>query len=149
MNTLELRDLLMKFQRKEIFKGVFACDMLPDTFSLPAAFVINLSPISQPGTHWVALYIAKDGTSEYLDSYGIKPTNKCILHFIKFHSKQNTYNNIQFQHINSNTCGIYAASYIIYKLKKKSMKEYCQKFGKNTFINDVIIQNLYTYLRSL
>lgn len=149
MNTLELRDFLNKFQRNNIFKGVFACDTIPTNFSLPAAFIINLAPISDPGTHWVALYIDINGTCEYFDSYGLKPTNKYIMYFIKFHCKSININNVQLQHINSRVCGMYSALYIVYKLKKKSMDEYCNKFCKNTFVNDIVVQNLFSYFKRL
>lgn len=146
MNTIELREFLSKFQTNHVFKGVFACDMLPKKVSLPAAFIINLSPISEPGIHWVSLYIDENGSGEYFDSYGLKPTNKCILHFIKFHCKICSYNKRQLQHINSIMCGLYSASYIVHKLMKKSLQDFCKMFGKNTYINDIVIEKIFCYL---
>lgn len=146
MNTVGLTQFLNKFQSNHVFKGVFACDMLPNKISLPACFIINLSPISESGTHWVALYIDENGFGEYFDSYGLKPTNKFILYFIKFHCKKYQYNKRQLQHINSKTCGLYAASYLAYKLRKKSLIIFCNIFCSNTFINDIVIENLFSYL---
>ena len=53
------------------FRGVFACDQLPKRYVLrPSGLVVNTDPSTQPGEHWVAIYIARGGESEYFDSYG-------------------------------------------------------------------------------
>lgn len=57
MDTISIRKYIRPYQRRNIFKGVYLRDVLPTSFSLPAAFVINLSQHNEPGTHWVAIYI--------------------------------------------------------------------------------------------
>lgn len=43
LTSIDISHLINPFQRCDIFKGVYACDMLPKKISLPAAFVVNLS----------------------------------------------------------------------------------------------------------
>lgn len=69
MDTISINCTIKPFQRQSIFKGVFPCDSLPNQFSLPAIFVINLSPHTEGGTHWVAVYIPVNRIAYYFDSF--------------------------------------------------------------------------------
>ena len=54
-------------------QGVFPADMLPMRWTPPATIVANTDPHSQPGSHWVAMYLDNDGHCVYFDSYGVPP----------------------------------------------------------------------------
>jgi len=137
----------MPHQSNNVFKGVYPCDRLPNTFTLPAAFVVNLSKHDEPGSHWVSLYINKEGVAFYFDSFGFEIRNNHIKSFLKKKSKKILYNRKQLQHISSNKCGRFCCAFVIYILKQCSIEEFLSKFSINLFINDKIIDNMYDYLR--
>lgn len=140
----------MPFQRASIFKGVFACDQLPKHVNLPAAFVINLSPSNEKGTHWVGLYINKSGEANYFDSYGFFPlTNKHIGYFIRMHSKKMNYNHKQIQHLSSTNCGKYVAIFILSQIYNRNFDEIIEKFSNNLKINDLVLENLFNYFKNI
>lgn len=147
MDTITIREYIKPYQRNNIFKGVFPCDSLPNNFRLPAAFVINLSPHDEPGTHWVAVYISESGCAFYFDSFGLKPTNFHINAFLKIHSKSVRYNRNQIQHISSNKCGRFCCVFIVSVLRNCPLHNFLSRFGVNLYVNDITIENMYNYLK--
>lgn len=146
MDTISIREYIRPYQRQNIFKGVFPCDSLPTNFSLPAVFVINLSPHDEPGTHWIALYISRSGDAFYFDSFGMKPSNFHIIAFLKMHTKTVDFNRKQLQHLSSNKCGRFCCVFIVSVLKNCSINSLISRFGLNLFVNDFIVENMYKYL---
>lgn len=147
MDTISIREYIRPHQRQNVFKGVFPCDSMPHSFRLPAAFVINLSQHDEPGTHWVALYISETGSAYYFDSFGVKPSNFHINAFIKAHAKNVVYNMKQLQHITSNKCGRFCCVFIVLVLKNLSIITFLNRFGVNLYVNDMIVENMYNYLK--
>lgn len=145
MNTSTINRFVRPFQREGIFKGVFACDQLPAVFSLPALFIINLSPSSESGSHWVSLHIDEQGTAFYFDSFGMVPRNVDILRFLKLHSKRSIHNKKQLQHLSSIKCGRFACVFVISILRGSGIKSVLDKFSNNLKINDIVIEGLYNY----
>lgn len=145
MNTITINQFIKPFQRGSIFKGVFACDQLPNKFSLPALFVVNLSQISQPGTHWVSLFIDEWGAAIYFDSFGMPPSNIHILRFLKCHSKKSLYNKKQVQHLSSIKCGRFACVFAVSMLRKIDLKPFFARFSNNLKINDIVVEGIYSY----
>lgn len=146
MDTISIREYIKPYQRQNIFKGVFPCDLLPNKFKLPAAFVVNLSQHDEPGTHWVSIYIDEYDRAFYFDSFGLKPANFHILAFLKQHSKRVNFNENQLQHITSNKCGRFCCVFIVHMLQKKSIDSFISRFGLNLFVNDFIIDNMYKFM---
>lgn len=149
MDTISISKFLTPYQTKNIFKGVFPCDLLPSRFTLPAVFVINLSPHHEPGSHWVALYISERGLAYYFDSFGMPINNKFIHAFLKMHSKKIAYNSNQVQHLISNKCGKFCCGFVVNVLKSIPIDRFLNKFGTNLLINDFIIENMYNYLKKI
>lgn len=147
MDTISIREFVRPYQRQNIFKGVFPCDNMPNSFRLPAAFVINLSPHDEPGTHWVALYISETGAAFSFDSFGLKPSNVHINLFIRAHAKSVIYNKNQLQHISSNKCGRFCCVLIVLLLKKCSFDSFVRRFSLNLYVNDITIENMYNFLK--
>ena len=57
MNTLQIERLIKKdLKSKTIFKKVYALDQLKKP-TFPSSYVINSDPSSEPGEHWVAVYL--------------------------------------------------------------------------------------------
>lgn len=145
MNTLEIIKYVEQYKKNGIFKGVFACDDLPDAFDAPAAFIINLSRKSEIGSHWVALYIDIYGNAYYFDSFGVPPKNKDIIFFIRLHAKKIKINDKQLQHISSTKCGQFCCGFIVTVLTKKPISNFVSKFSSNLYVNDIIIDQIYKY----
>lgn len=116
LTTIDISTFVNPFKRSNIFKGVFGSDCLPTKFTLPAAFVINLSTHDSRGSHWVALYIEKNGHGEYFDSFGFPPMENHIMLFIRKYVKILKYNKKQIQHISSSKCGKFVIAFILSKM---------------------------------
>lgn len=147
MDSISIHCAIKPFQRQNIFKGVFPCDSLPNKFSLPAIFVINLSPHTESGSHWVAAYISVNKSAFYFDSFGLPIRNSYILRFLKKHAIRVTYNKSQLQHVTSNKCGKFCCAFAISILEKCPISAFISKFCKNLFVNDIVIENMYNYLK--
>lgn len=102
MDNFLIRSVINTHQRHNIFKGVFPCDSLPKKFSFPAIFIINLSPNTEPGSHWVAICITSKRYAFYFYSFGFPVNNHYISHFLKKHAFKITHN---VKHITLNKCG--------------------------------------------
>lgn len=146
MDTISIKHTIKPFQRQNIFKGVYACDSLPNQFSLPAIFVINLSPHTEGGSHWVSIYISVNRIAFYFDSFGLPVRNSYIAQFLKKHAIRVTYNKTQLQHITSTKCGKFCCAFAIAILKNCSISSFMTKFCKNLFVNDIVVENMYNYL---
>lgn len=149
LTTLDIKLMIEPFQQNGIFKGVFPCDGLPEKFSLPAGFVINLSDHNSRGSHWVGLFIDRKRTADYFDSFGFPPKQREIIRFIKKHSKRLNHNKKQIQHIISNKCGKFVILFILCKIFNKSVNQVIDKFSSNMSVNDILIENLYAYFTQL
>lgn len=147
MDTLQILRYVTPYQRKNIFKGVFACDNLPRKVILPALYIINLAPKTESGSHWVSLYINKRGRGFYFDSFGFEPKNKHIIAFMKMHSKTFDYNNKQLQLITSTKCGKYCCVYAVSVLRSRAIKQLLKKFSINLYVNEIIIEKMYDHLK--
>lgn len=146
MDSLTIHRFIAPYQHKSIFKGVFPCDQLPHKFSLPAAFVINLSPHYEIGSHWVSVYIAENGHAYYFDSFGFGAKNYFISNFLRLHANKISFNKQQLQHISSNKCGKFCCTFVVFLLKNCSISDFLSRFSLNLYVNDITIDNMYNYL---
>lgn len=149
MDTLSIEKFIKTYQKRNIFKGVFPCDLLPHKFGLPAVFIINLSPHNEPGTHWVAVYIDENDHAYYFDSYGFGIRNNFIKSFLRMHSTKLTINCKQLQHISSTKCGKFCCVFVAIILKDCLISEFLKKFSLNLFVNDIVIDNMYNYINKM
>jgi hypothetical protein len=140
MYSNEIDEFFRNKNDKNIYKGVFSADHLPNSFLLPAAFIVNLSPSTVPGSHWVSIFIDEDRNVEYFDSFGIEPQIPSIISFMKRHGKNIFYTNQQLQHLSSKNCGKYAIVFLLFKMSKKPTSHFINLFNKNSSINDIVIE---------
>jgi len=59
MNSLQLRAALQNIPCDTM--GVYAADEIPIVWSKPAVIIANTNDHTKSGTHWVAMYVGKDG----------------------------------------------------------------------------------------
>lgn len=148
MDTFTINCVIKQFQKNSMFKGVFPCDSIPKKFTLPAIFVINLSPHTESGSHWVSVYISSSRFGYYFDSFGLPIRNRYILHFLKKHARRIDHNKKQLQHITSIKCGQFCCAFAVTILKNGSMSTFLNRFCKNLYVNDLVIENMYKYLKN-
>lgn len=146
MNTLQLRDLLQRFNTPTSPIIVCAVDELP-TIRLKRGknygFVVNLSPKSSPGSHWIAIYIQNiDG--EQLGYY-IRPRSAYLTKFLRKNCSRIGYSKRQLQQLHTNVCGMYAAYFLIHMINGFPFSAFLSKFSRNLLINDHFIVKIYNY----
>ena len=139
MNTTNLlRHLLKRCQGLLI--GIFAADKLPRRLPVrrPLLMVCNTDPHNKPGEHWIAMYLNKDGTGEYFDSFGGTPL-PIFNDFLELHCSEYVFSNEQLQSVLSRFCGHYCVFYCLYKKLDYSLDSIVSCFSNDTTLNDTIV----------
>jgi len=143
MNTRQLDAILKtdKITRKQ-FRGVFPSDQLPvQIHEYPSAYVANVDPSNQPGSHWVAFYFTQDQHGEFWDSYGQHPKvyNMLFVNFLERNSKQWIMNQRTLQSLDSSVCGEYCIYYLIHRCRGFYMNVVVNHFTQSKRLNDAIV----------
>ena len=149
---LNSRDLNLLTNREPNFLGILASDELDKLRIIrpSVSFIVNLDISTEPGSHWIAIYIHKKRL-EIFDSLGFNMDlwETYPKHLLKFLSKyarsHNFYVSPVLQPPNSYTCGLFCAFYIIYR-KNHSFINCIKKFSKNILSNN---RKLFTYMDKL
>jgi hypothetical protein len=95
------------------YGGCFSADNIPPLDAgKEQNIIVNLSKVSEEGSHFVAL-IMKSDYIFYFDSFGEKCITPHILEYMSRHTGNVFYNAIQVQHHNSKMCGFYCALIIM------------------------------------
>lgn len=105
----------------------------------PAAIVANTDPHSQPGSHWVAMYLDNDGHCVYFDSYGVPPGIPQHLNRIRKNSRSYTWNTRHLQSFGSKVCGQYCIMFLHYMARGYTLQQFCKMFSNNQDHNDRIV----------
>lgn len=125
------------------FKGTFPRDMLPRPKTFPFSAVCNLDTSTESGSHWVALYIGKDGIGYYMDSYGRPPITDDILTFLDTNCRNGwAYSPLILQSIDSSVCGYYAVLFIRIITNGIEYCDYLNIFNSDPFYNDQLVKLL-------
>ncbi|RLA25926.1 MAG: hypothetical protein DRR11_20385, partial [Gammaproteobacteria bacterium] len=92
-----------------------------------------------PGSHWVAIFIDKNGTADYFDSYGLPPTTVTpISRYFQGFRKQNwSSQNIQAPF--SSVCGHYCIYFILHRWKNIPFDHILKTFSPDCEENDEAI----------
>ena len=94
-------------------RAVITKDMLKHITPEVGGYIINLqSSTDGNGSHWCALYLDKDKTPTYMDTFGVdEPLD--VIDFVKrFTNKPIIRNKHQIQNINSGGCGQYSILFL-------------------------------------
>ena len=152
LSNVDLSHLARRFKIPD-FRGVFTKDTLPSQ-ALKGAYVINMEDDldshghSNPGTHWVALFISSDGNAAYSDSFG-SPPPESVVHFGehgKKHRRHLAYTSKQLQNIQSDVCGWYAIYFLVFMSRRgetfRNMNDYTDLFDDDVRKNRTILEHL-------
>ena len=134
MNGLQIERFVRRFCRDK-FQGVFSCDTLPPN---PQLLVCNTDPHDKPGTHWIVIYVDKNGRGEYFDSFGMEPP-VVFKDYMNKHCRNWTFNRRKLQSVLSRFCGHYCCFYCVYRYNGFSMRKIVTMFTNDVTVNDVLV----------
>lgn len=100
------------------FKGVFSINTVPKRLKSCSFIIVNTECDSEPGKHWFCLFKKSPKKFEYFDSLGV---NKQKLNELKNrqifpNNSSIQYNETQFQHSQSSSCGLFVLYFIIQRM---------------------------------
>lgn len=141
MNTIEIQKYLYKIH-PTLYKNVYAANRLPLYVKKPIYLISNLDPDYEPGSHWIAIHIDKNGIGQYYDSYGRPPTD---YHkgFLNRNSRQWDFNRFRLQHDLTSVCGEYCLTYLYFKFNGNTMDDLIKLFNSNKLCNDMFLHKLF------
>jgi hypothetical protein len=119
MNSLQIDTILRKNRHtKNCYKGTYGSDNIKRFNEYPYAIVANTQKITQPGQHWVGMYISNVDTIEYFDSFGGPPNNEIKKFTETFKNVKRNTRKIQSDFDNS--CGSHVIYFIIQRCRGKN-----------------------------
>ena len=132
--------------------GVVMKDDLPNKVT-DGNFIINLeSSVDKngnegKGTHWLAL-VVKGSQSFFFDSFGAYPSIEIVNYIKRRKGLHLTMNNMMIQNIQSENCGYYCISLLLYlKHNEGSLfnlaERYTEIYADDTMKNDAILRNIF------
>ena len=123
--------------------GVFPADRLPVVEKYPCAFIVNSDESDQPGTHWLAVYLTRDGGAEFVDSYGLSPETygERFYAFLRKHGSRLIHNEVRLQSFNTTVCGQHCLFYLLHCCRDISMRAITSTFTDDYLVNDVLVQD--------
>jgi hypothetical protein len=144
MDSLQLTNFFTKRDSAQ-FIGVFSSDKLPTKIKYPVALIVNTAPSTNPGDHWIAIYITRNRDGYYFDSFGRPPTVSSIISFLKKNCKTIDFNTKQIQHLKSIKCGQFSALYLKYRISGGSSQNFLSLFNINLMLNEKIVNSYFSY----
>lgn len=131
---------------KSHFCGVYAADKLPSKDIAKGVYIVNTDTSSQPGSHWISIFLNESNEAFYFDSYGLPPLES---HHVKFlnRARKWKYNRIRLQSDSSSVCGHYCCLFALFVSKAKLAGKFAESFQtKNVYENDGVV--MLTFLNS-
>jgi len=125
--------------KHKCFIGTFPSDKLPKLNKRPITLIGNTHTSKQPGEHWVAILLFKNGTGEYFDSFGLPPINREYRQYMESMCEKGwKYNSkcIQNPSLNSVTCGHYCITYLLLRCRGYSFCQILCNFNRDLQSND-------------
>jgi hypothetical protein len=144
MNSKQLENYFTNHDKSQ-FIGVFSSDNLPSQLHYPAGLIVNTAPSTNPGDHWIAIYISEKKDGFYFDSFGRPPSVPSIVTFLRRNCRNIDYNKKQIQHLSSIKCGQFSAIYIKFRISGKSSESFLKLFNMNLILNEKIINSYFSY----
>ena len=132
MNNFAIAKILRHMHStRNVFLKVYPADQIPsrnEITTYPCCFVANTDPSWMPGTHWVAVFIGRNGRVEYFDSYGRRPMSPKMKAFC---GTDYIYNPKVVQSIFSALCGHFCIYFLAQRCSGKSVKNIIKQFDEN------------------
>lgn len=145
MNTLEIRRALRDLPA--VHTGVYAADEIPVYWPRPVAYVFNCDRLSQPGSHWVAIYVDSLGHGTFFDSYGLAPIIDEHRRRIRENCAFYEWNTRQFQSETSSYCGQFCITFLHFMSHNNDFNSFCNIFEHDYNVNDNIVKRYVERIR--
>ena len=131
-----------------VFHWRVCSDTLPaDKQSCPCALIMNTDVASQQGSHWVCLYIDKNGHGDYFDSYGREPMQEEMIKFLNLNCIEWKSNKKRLQGYMSTVCGQNCVYFHLKRCRNMLLTSIVAIFSnKNYDLNDYTVSR-YVKLR--
>ncbi len=146
MNTDQLNHILNNDSASaNNFYGTVACDRLPSSIvEFPIGICVNTAPSSDPGEHWIGLYLEQHGQLEIFCSFGSAPLVVSTCDWMKrflanLEIKHVKWNQLALQPLTSSTCGLYVIFYILTRSRGHSLDDFIACFTNDATLNDETI----------
>ena len=142
MDNHQIARLLRKLPRtRRMFMGVFAADTVPLIRGVNevTSYIVNLDNANQPGSHWVAIYLAPNEVPEYFDSYGEDCQNARLCSLL---GEMRIYNPLRLQSFASTTCGQHSIFYILCKSFRLDMGQILDSYPGQPLANDIFVNDI-------
>ena len=121
--------------------GVYARDELPYKFNdYPVCIIINTQNRSEPGEHWLAIFIDKNKHARFFDPYGFHPSFYKLGTYMKSLDKKFTWNQKKIQGL-SEYCGFYCILFLLMAVRGE-LGNFYNQFTSNVVNNDLLISKL-------
>lgn len=124
---------------KPYFKGVFPSDLIPSAILLPMGFIVNVDGSTQPGSHWLSIFIDRSGAGYFFDSFGQRPFVYNMADYMNDNCNKWQYNEKQYQNVLSTACGYYAMFVQILLCHGIEMGMIAKYFTNSTHENDLFV----------
>lgn len=153
MNTIQLTAIIDRISQNTHFLGVLPCDHLPKESlrTLPTSAIINTHPSHLPGEHWLAIYINKDGSAFFFDSFGNSPDfirfPASIIDFLKNNSTSIQYSAKQVQHFMAVTCGHHCVFFLYHMIRGRDYDDIMMLYSDDLIKNDKFVSCFVKKLR--
>lgn len=154
MNTTQLNAIMDKITCNTHFLGTLPSDQLPERplTNLPTMVIINTHPSDLLGKYWLAVYLSRDGTGCFFDSFGNKPDSDrfpiSIKNFLMTNTTVTRYSTKRVQDFMSNVCGQHCV-FFLYHLSRGRDYSYLMKlYSKNYVKNDKMVELFVKKLKS-
>jgi len=138
MNAEELNRILRVIVG-DMYVGIFARDRLPSEIRRPALIVANTDKASDPGEHWVAIYLNADGTGEFFCS--LAHENRHFALYMDRNCSSWICNTRQLQSITSRFCAHYVVVYCALRSRGVNLNTMIKWFTRDYGFNDVLVHN--------
>lgn len=141
LNTLEI-DRFMRNDPfiRHLYGGVRAIDQLDFSPNIPSIYIINQDPSTEPGSHWIALFI--NNIPEHFDSLGYQPI-KYLENYLIVNGPNFIVNTKRVQNYTSNSCGMFCLFYAYFRCRGYSFNEIMHMFSDNLILNEFVVQSFY------
>ncbi len=135
MDTVQLKRIIASdSEMKEYCLGVFPSNGIPT--GRVGGMIVNEDTSTQPGSHWVGIFIHQNNEAEHFDSYGRHVTGP-IAHVLKQFDV--TRNDVQVQAPLSSCCGQHTVYYLYHRCRDVPFMDIVESYSKDLAANDEMV----------
>jgi len=122
LHGFEFEQLFDKVEvARHFYAGVYSVDEIPKEIKTRQFVVVNLSPKSEPGTHWFVISRSDQYLYEIFNSLGFESVDELAPH-LSFDSHADiVFNGERFQAKTSTSCGYFCVFYAIHRVLNYDM----------------------------